>query len=209
MMTQKLKLIGIITTLWSLAATASATGAGFYLGGALGETNTNNRVRTVQTTPPVTVDPSNTGLGARIFGGYAVNQYAAFEGGFTRYSPSTYNVSSSLLPESPTIRENGVDLVARGSYPIYDFSVFGKAGIAFIRESLAGSLNTNPGQTNGTSTYIRPIGGIGVGYDFSANWVGELSYTRVFKGGNFQNADFISLGVSYHFVDKYCGQFLC
>lgn len=192
-----------------MSTTAFSTGAGFYMGAQLGMSNTNNQMRTVLTTPSVTVQPKNTGPGGRIFAGYGINQYAAFEGGFTRYAPSTYNVTASGLSSNPTIRENGVDIVAKGMYPIYSFAVFGKAGVAFIRQSLAGSLNGNAGQANGTSTFVRPTAALGVSYDFSQNWVAELSYSRVFKGGNFENADLVTLGVSYHFVDVYCGQFLC
>jgi hypothetical protein len=39
--------------------------------------------------------------------------------------------------------------------------------------------------------------------------VSDISFTRVNGGGNIQTADMIAISFSYHFVDTYCGQFLC
>jgi hypothetical protein len=206
MNSRKIKWIGIIITS-CLSAAAFATGAGFYIGGQAGLSNTHNPTQTVYVTPNVTVSPSNTGPGMRLFAGYGFNQYAAFEGGFTQYYSSKYSVSGN----NPTIQENGIDMVAKGMYPIYSVAVFGKAGIAFIRQSISGALNPNPGGKASSSIFVYPTVALGVSYDFSQNWVGDLSFSRVLKikSGSLQNADFISFGISYHFVDVYCGQFLC
>ena len=37
----------------------------------------------------------------------------------------------------------------------------------------------------------------------------DVSFNRVMAGGIAKNVDFYALGLSYHFVDVYCGQFLC
>jgi hypothetical protein len=64
--------------------------------------------------------------------------------------------------------------------------------------------------TTGTqANAFRPLIGIGVSYDLSQNWVADFSGTRVTKGSGILSADFFSLGISYHVVDEYCGQFLC
>jgi opacity protein-like surface antigen len=197
---------------------AHATGEGFYLGGAVGMTNTHNLPRDVQTgTTPATVriTPSNTGLGERLFLGYNINQYAAIESGYTHYAPSIYTNSSAISCSEPAIRENGVDLFGKGMLPLGSFKVFGKAGLAAVKSSASGSLDSQTILTptcsgNSSSTIsVRPAAGVGVSFDFSPNWQADLSWNRVFKGGKLQNADFYGVGVSYHFADRSCGQFLC
>lgn len=209
----KLALI-LATVILSGTSIAHATGAGFYMGGQIGRSNLNNTNRDIatSTTPPiVNASPGNTGIGQRIFMGYYMSSYFGYEGGFTHYAPSIYNPSVSANNGSPNIRENGFDFVVKGMYPIKDsgVDVFAKGGVAMIKTSLAGSIAEGEGTTSGSNLYIRPTATVGVGYDFTPNWVFDLSYSRVFKGGAFQNADFISFGISYHFVDTYCGQFLC
>lgn len=212
--------LGTLLGMCSIATFAYATGTGFYVGTDLGQTNTHNVLRPVQTNqvPPTTVNikPSNTGFGGRVFMGYSINQFVAIESGFTHYAPSTYNIPSNISAScgSPTIRENGVDVVGKGSYPIANMALFGKAGVAVVRTSLAGSMSpleslNSCGNSNGSTNYVRPTAALGFSYDLTPNWVADVTYSRVFKSGNFQNADLIGLGISYHFVDKYCGQFLC
>ncbi len=233
----------VVGILFAFAVKAYATGEGFYIGVQAGETNTHNQARSLQilqiqngipnpdgsiTLDTITVNASNTGPGGRLFLGYNINTYFAMEGGFTHYHASTYKVGSPYPPlitgnpvGDPGIQENGFDLVGKGILPIGNFGFFGKAGVAIIRTSLAGTLTQsvtninvlkltltylNP---NGTTNYVRPTAAIGASYDITPNLVGELTVSRVFSNGEFKNADLYSLGISYHFVDKYCGQFLC
>lgn len=230
-------LIGISSVM--LATTAFATGEGFYMGGQVGETNTHNTQRSLQVGNSF-IDPisgnqiviptgydlfnaSNNGAGGRIFLGYNINTYWGLESGYTHYAASSYNVGSPNPPlisgnpvGKPEIHENGFDFVGKGIFPIGNFGVFGKAGIALVRTSLAGSLTTTYNtmqmafvSSTGTTNYVRPTAAVGVSYDLTPNWVTEFTLSRVFGGAGFQSADLYSLGISYHFVDKYCGQFLC
>lgn len=225
-----------------LAANAFAAGEGFYLGGQIGETNTHNQPRSLQTGTinPITgqvinpgnisVNAGNVGYGGRLYFGYNLNSYFAVESGFTHYGASTYKTgtpSPQLISGNPLgkpgIQENGVDFMGKGIFPIQSFNVFGKLGIAIVRTSLAGTLTTTytapplvppsgPAAfttATGTTNYIRPAAAIGASYDITPNWETELTISRAFGGGGFQSADLYSLGISYHFVDKYCGQFLC
>lgn len=199
---------------FNLVNAAHATGAGFYLGTQLGLSNTHNTTRSIPTggTPTTeSTDARNKGIGMRLFAGYGINEYLAIEGGFTRYAPSRYYPSSTPNNTTPAIRENGFDLTGKGMLPLQDFSVFAKAGLAVVRTSLSGNLNSSGTGSNGTTVYMHPVVGVGASYDITPNWVLDLSATRVLKmgGSSFQNADLIAAGISYHFVDKYCGQFLC
>jgi hypothetical protein len=200
----------------SLFAATYATKPGFYLGAQAGATNLNNQTQTVQTgvASPATqsVTPGNTGIGERVYLGVGINKYAAAELGYTHYAPSTYKTSPSQIVNTPSIRENGIDLVGKAMYPIQNFAVFAKLGAIMMFKSYSGSLQPiSPTAPRLAATNnIHPLIGVGASYDLTQNWVADLSWTRALKGGNgFQNADFLSVGISYHFVDEFCGQFLC
>ncbi len=218
-MNKKIKCLSIAALSFSLVTIGYAT-EGFYLGAAVGQTNTHNAPLNVQTgTVPATVltTPNNTGMGERLFAGYNINQYAAFEGGFIHYADSTYKPSiTTSCGGNPTIRTNSFDIEGKGMFPIIPNAVnlFAKGGLAIITASQSGSLAPLPtgGPCDGknqNTTKVRPMIGVGASYDFSQNWVGELGFSRVMSGSGIPNADFIGLGISYHFVDKMCGQFLC
>ncbi len=216
MHTKNTKRLGVMLISSSLITAAHAIGPGFYMGAQAGSTNLNNTPQAVQTglSSPLTVPvtPSNTGIGERFFMGAGVNKYAAIEFGFTHYAPSTYKPSPSGLSNTPTISENGVDLTGKAMYPFESVAVFGKLGVTSIRQTLSGSLKALPPapQQSGSSQHVRPLIGVGISYELTPNWVTDLSWTRALKGGNgFQNADLMAVGIAYHFVDKFCGQFLC
>jgi hypothetical protein len=222
----KIKFMSISVITLGLVTTANAVSTGWYAGGQLGATNTHNQTRTVYTTsgtpPTLSVKPSNTGMGERVFGGYNFNPYAAFEFGYTHYGASTYSVPASAgICNDPAIRTSGFDMEGKGILPAFDsgFALFGKAGFSLMRVSMSGSLSPNNsmvtgcsssgGNNGGTTMSARPLVGIGTSYDLSQNWVTELSWTHVLSGGGVKAADFVAIGIAYHWVDKYCGQFLC
>src|SRR5579863_1329152 len=99
------------TTILLLGITTSvyATGKGPYFGMQLGQTNTHNVTRNVQTpSGPVSSSPTNTGAGARIFAGYNFNPYAAIEGGYTYYASSVYKAAGV---NNKTLSESALDFV--------------------------------------------------------------------------------------------------
>ncbi|MDR3490634.1 MAG: outer membrane beta-barrel protein [Gammaproteobacteria bacterium] len=210
--------IAIVTT--SLAINAFATTAGVYVGAQVGQSNTHNGAVNFPSFPgaatTVRVSPSNTGLGYRFLLGYDVTSYGGIEFGITHYAASTYKAPAGTACNNPAIREYGAEILGKGMVPVSVFSLIGKAGIAVIKSSKSGSLIMNSGGTtscssnqNTNSTTVRPAIGVGMSYDLTQNWVIDLSWMRVLKGGGLQNADLRSIGITYHFVDKYCGQFLC
>lgn len=214
----KIKKYGMLISLLAMTATTyAAQGEGFYVGGQLGYTNVKNNPKNLQTMSGTTVlvHPKNTGLGGRFFFGYNVNQYGAFETGWTYFAPSTYDPKNSTICGTPSIRQNSLDILAKGMIPFSstNFDVFGKAGFAIVRNSMAGSLKNatvNPcGSTNGTTTTVRPVMAIGASYALTQNWIADLSWTRIFGGGTIKTSDLYALGIAYHIVDTKCGQFLC
>lgn len=195
--------------------------------GAVIRTSAGN-VNPVPPIPELLITPSNTGFGGRVYGGYYFNQYLAAELGYVHYAPSVYKPYPNVYANgpvcgssavttvtpciNPTIRENGFDLEAKGILPFKYVGIFGKLGLAALQVSLGGSLIPIDGanSANASKIYIRPLIGVGVEVDIYQRFQISVSYTQVLKGGGgFQQADFVSAGFSYHFVDTQCGQFLC
>ncbi len=196
-----LKQAGTFFLVSAIGSTGFATQPGFYMGLGIGNSNLHNVPAIVNTTPPTMTTPTNTGMGGRLFWGVGVSQYFAFEWGYSYYSPSKY----SALNTSAYIRENNFDVAGKVMYPLGKWNVFAKGGLAYVFQSVSSALvMSSPGNT------VHPEIGLGVGYNITPSWAVDLSGNRITKGGGgFQNADFVALSVSYHWVDAYCGQFLC
>ncbi|OAI49224.1 hypothetical protein AYO45_00565 [Gammaproteobacteria bacterium SCGC AG-212-F23] len=214
-MTIKKYLFGF-AVLSSIATSAYAVGEGFLIGAQIGQTNTHYpTTANVMTGLPKPVfvlgtNSNSTGMGGRLFLGYTFNPYISSEFGLTHYANTVYKTNGF---GSPAVRENAFDIVARGTWLFGEtgFGVLGKLGLGIMSvttsPSLAASLSSN---STSAQTSVRPLFGMGVSYDITQNWVADLTFTRITKGGSLKgNSDFTAFGIAYHFADKYCGQFLC
>jgi opacity protein-like surface antigen len=199
-----------------IMSTSYASGTGFYIGVEGGKSYFHNKKQTLATTTgTTTLNPSNTGVGGGAYLGYNLNDYFGLEAGYTHYAPTLYTIPSGATlavgnPSGhPSISANGVHFVGKGMWPIgtTGLGLFGKAGVAIIRSTKSGTFTTGSG--GGTTNYFRPTAGVGVSYNLTQNWEADVSVRRVFGGGGLQSLDLVAAGISYHFVDKYCGQFLC
>ena len=220
-MNKNIKLLGVAILACGVATTALATSEGMYFGVNAGMSKLNNKTRTITINPGGTqaiVSPNNTGFGGGFFFGYQTNDYFGMEMAYTYYTPSTYttsNLPANGLCSNPTIKQSVISINGKGTFPIgtSGFGVFGKGGLGIVYQSLSGSLVSTTGICGGngkrTNTSARPMYGIGVSYDFSQNWVADLTYSHITSGGSTPAADLVSLGASYHIVNKRCGQFLC
>lgn len=153
-----------------------------------------------------------TGTGERLFMGMRFNPYGAFEIGYTHYAPITFQrPAGTNVPQSnPAIRANVVDLDGVFIYPLSKFAIFGKVGMGVIRLSQSGSLlSPTKSGAGGTQVNVKPLVGAGVSYDLTQQWVLDFTYTRLVGGGTITGVTFAGVGISYHFADKLCGQFLC
>ncbi len=217
--------IGIFALLLGLTglAQAKSDGTGFYVGAQLGLSNTHNKSTQLYTTDPNTGDkipvppntlssPSNTGGGFRFYVGDTFTPHFGAEIGYNYFSPSKYGSPPSpydkQIPNGASVQEYAVDFDAVANYRFWDvFGVFGKAGIAVLRENLSSSL-VNTGQSQNYTT-IRPLIAVGVSYNLTDSLMLDLTDMEINGGGKVQKISFISFGISYHAVDPICGQFLC
>lgn len=207
-----------------------ATTSGFYLGLMAGYAqndakNVNAAVQGLVNGLPVTtvVKPRGQMFGTRPYLGYQTNDYAAFELGFTYFTNISYNQidQTVFLCGSPSIGVRSVEVLGKGILPFYYFDIFFKAGLAAIYMNESAVLNpingafypvqyrNHPcGKSKNLVTY-DPVLAIGASYNITPNWVTDLTLSSYLVGGKVNRINWLALGISYHWVDLFCGQFLC
>lgn len=192
-----------------------AVDPGFYLGLMAGPATNDGSTTQAQvegSAETTTATPKSSQFGSRIYMGYDINKYAGVEAGLTYFSTVKYDTKDVDVCSTPNASVRDFDAVAKAMLPLGKFSAFGKAGVAITYTNTSGALNPDLSKTCGENTYetgYRATYSLGVSYDLSQNWVADLSWTRVAVGGVINNMDLYAIGFSYHFVNIYCGQFLC
>lgn len=215
-----------------LSLNAAAVAPGLYIGLMMGPATNGGKTTQMQVLPLPTAgsptanvgnaNPKSTQFGSRLYLGYKFNQYAAFEGGFTYFSGINYVLTNPALTPAAgrTARVRGIDLMGKLDYSYNNtVGLFGKGGVVANYTTTPGALNITNYTVQGTkvittgsntySTKLSPVFAIGISYDIDQSWQADLSWTRYFVSGPFSSMDFYALGLSYHLVDRYCGQFLC
>lgn len=201
----------------SLAMPAYAVAPGFYMGLMTGPaTNSGSNVQAqVNTTVRTLATPRSQQWGSRLYMGYKMNQYAGVEGGLNYFSTIRYDTRDVDTCTGTSSRVRYFDLVGKADYAFANFNVFGKAGLAITYLTTSGSLNPGTDPNNPTcgrnqyTTKFNPTFAIGASYELTQNWVADITWNRTLVGHPVNNVDFYALGISYHFVNIYCGQFLC
>lgn len=206
------------------ALNACAVGNGFYMGLMMGPATNSGGDQMVQVDNPhelqtTPASPRSTQFGTRIFMGNQFSQYAAIEGGLTFFSTIKYDSKGVDTCSGNELRVRDLDVVVKGIIPFGNyFDIYGKAGMAISYITTSGGLNptfdlsANPPVTCGSNTYknkFSPTVSFGATYDINQSWVADLSYNTVQVSTRVSTVSLIALGISYHFTDKYCGQFLC
>jgi opacity protein-like surface antigen len=224
--------ISTLAILCSIASMSYATGEGAYVGLQLGYGNLNNLHEDINTgqplppppTPPHPCDseatcyivdnvaPTNTGLAERLFFGANINKYFALEFGVANYEPSSYepDVAKDSDTHEPHIWEYSADILGKVMLPLDRFTLFLKGGGAFVYKSTSSAVLTDGFESSsGDETFFSLAYGAGVSWDITPNWVIDATFQRIQQTDDLQAIDFYGVGLSYHFVEEYCGQFLC
>jgi hypothetical protein len=210
----KMKKIAIAAFTGCFAISANAVAPGFYMGIMTGPATNSGGTQYVQAFSGglTQANPKSTQWGTRVFMGNKLNKYASIEGGLDYFTGVQYDTKDVATCSGTQVRIRGFDLVGKGDYGISSFDVYGKGGLALIYQTVSGDINSDLTQPCGKSMYttkFRPTISVGASYDLNQNWVVDFSLNRILTGGPIGNADMYTIGISYHFVDKYCGQFLC
>lgn len=218
-----MKKLAVATIIGSMSFGAYAVGNGFYMGLMMGPSTNNGNDTQAQVLNPTATSlqvtnatPKSTQFGSRFFMGNKFSPYFGFEGGVTLFSGIKYDTKGVQLCSGDTARVRALDFLgkATGQFGYFDF--FAKGGVSYSYLTTSGSFNPafdpSKGLVCGQSTYtskFSPVVGIGASYDINQSWVADASITRYQVGGVISNVTLYALGISYHFVDRYCGQFLC
>ena len=209
---------------------------GFMTGPATNSAKTANAVLAPGTQKPLTftpVDPKSQQWGTAVYIGYKNNQYIGSELGVNFYTNIKYESKTDApLAAGTSAHARDLYVVLKGTMPIGSaFDAFIKLGPAFEYISTGAGLNAPvtkclklpgpqpplPGPTCQAVTRfqskyqakISPMISIGASWTMSQSWVADVSLTSLPVGGVIKNVTWFAVGISYHFVDTYCGQFLC
>ena len=217
-------------------STAYATGPGFYFGAEAGGSDTyhqpsdlltvyqNSLAKESPSTGKVTGvsgSAQNRGLAGRAFFGYNLNRYIGIEAGYTQFANSRYSkvklTTQGGAGAQPSdahgkTTQFAADLAIKPQLPLgAGFDVYGKLGAAYEQadSSVSYFVGNKKYDDDDTTSAVVPLVGLGVEYDITPRVVVNLSWNHYFKGHHIPKADFVGLGISYHFVTEYCGQFVC
>ncbi len=128
----------------------------------------------------------DSAVGWKIFGGYALNEILAVEGGYVSFGEMDSSATSSIEP-------TGFEVAAVGNFPINSqFSLFGKVGL------LAWDTKNNfpnGGSDNTTGTDV--LFGVGGQYEISGNLAVRASWER-YSMDNL-DVDFLSASAVFGF----------
>lgn len=212
-----LKKLGMATLGMTCCLQAYAVAPGFYIGLMAGPAKNGAKDQQAQiedSNLTTTAVPASTQFGSRLFMGYKVNNYAAVEGGLTYFSSINFDTKGVSTCGAAKANVYNFDIVGKGSIPFTSyFDAFFTAGMAVNYQRISGALNpaTMPGECGQKSkqTNFKPTYGLGASYNLSQSWVAEVSWTRIMEGDVIKRMDLLGIGISYHFVNRYCGQFLC
>ena len=182
-------MIGITAALVALPAAAQEKG--WYAGFSVGSSKAGDACN--GTGGGIACEDTTTTW--KLIGGYQVNRNFAAEIGYT---PELAKAKASGFGLTDEIKSSALELVAIPSYPIGEFSLFGKLGIYTARTEETTNFAGNESANNTDFTY-----GLGVGYQFHRNFGARLEWQRYSKvgGGNIGNEDIdtVSLGLLYRF----------
>jgi opacity protein-like surface antigen len=184
--------------LLTLSVASYASKEGPYAGIQLGYGNTNNSEQMLNG------KGHDTGVAGRIFAGYQVDDYLAYELGWTKFTDSTSEISYSTFAWNERIKTNALDVMVKAMYPLSDRArLYAKMGAAYVTQQ---TLENSSGgimvaSFDRTLHKIMPAGGMGMSYDLSKDVSADISYTRVQAIGNMpvKSTELMSVGLSYSF----------
>ena len=177
--------LGVAAATLALPATAQMSMNAAYIGGSLGQSNFKADCG------GASCDKKDTSF--RLFGGYQFTPNIAAELGYTDLG----KLKVDLGPlGSGDIGATAWDLSGVFSWPIQQFGVFGRLGVARVEAKPGGALGGDSATKSGLTW------GLGGSYDFNRNLGLRLEFQRFRAdagGGDTADIDNLSLGVLWRF----------
>ncbi|MEW6999762.1 outer membrane beta-barrel protein [Colwelliaceae bacterium BS250] len=206
-----LVLIMALSTL-TFQSNAEQTDSSFYVGASLGKSDYDTSNKDFN---DIKVTFDEDGNSYKLFAGYQLNDYVAFELGYVDLGELDSETTASRTdPDGYTSKAkfnnsnqlDGYTISVIGSYPITDtFNVFAKAGMYSWESEVDVMIDrsySNPelpsGITNRTHTDddSDSFYGLGVSYEFSILTI--IAEYEVYEKEN-RDIDLLSVGIRYHF----------
>lgn len=185
--------LGLAILMVASAGAALAQGirpdAGFYLGGALGQSKLKEWCDTGGSTTATLASCEDADTSWKLLGGYRFNRYVAAEASYIDWGEVTATVR--VGPQSVGVKasQHSYGLAAVGTLPVGErFEVFGKAGFVQTEQETTSTRTVNRDETE--FHY-----GLGMKYALTKNWAlrGEWEKTEKLK------VELLSIGVEYRF----------
>lgn len=157
------------------------------------------------------------GPGGRAYAGYNFNEYLGIEAGIAHYAKAKYLGTATYTGSSLEYSMNAIDLVAKTYLPFAEkrFNIFALGGVAAVNQSTQANNGGIPfiddfiptGHTSKKRSKIRPIYGIGIGYDIpKSNISTSVELTRIQGLGEVRSnpnamppANMVAVNFTYNF----------
>ena len=193
---RKLLVVGVALLVSGLAMADDIFISGPYVGVQGGWTN-------MHYSGPDYLLPTNSisdqKFAGRVYGGYSFSEFLAGEFGYDYFGAP--NIKHDPSGNEQNFMQQGLDLTGKATVPLdYGISFFGKLGLDWVHR---GAVESRDGYfvDHDSNNKIVPAVGLGFGYTFNLNWVGDLSWTRTFSNGTLPKIDFYAIGVAYRFAN--------
>jgi len=187
-------LAAAVLVLSGLAAASQASAQGFYIGGSVGQSDTDNSITSGLITSG-TVDGTDTGF--KLFGGYQFNQHFGLELAYVDLGKVSYSGSSGAAPVTGgKVETSGINFSAVGTLPLNpSFALFGKIGM-FVWDAKASDV-TGGAPFSATDDGTDVSYGIGASFNITKNISARAEWER-FKLDS-SDADLLSIGIVFRF----------
>jgi OOP family OmpA-OmpF porin len=198
---KSLSWIGIAAVLSCAAPGAFAQDAGFYVGGALGQSSFKDACGGDPTLLVLSCDDKDSAW--KIFGGYQFNKNFGAEVGYVDLGKATGSLIVLGLPGGASIKAKGFEFMGVGTLPFTDkISGYAKAGLFRWDVDADAYVSFLPVSTSDNGTDFTF--GLGVKYDFTKNIGARLEYQRYNDVGSDTTTgqadiDLWSIGIVYKF----------
>jgi hypothetical protein len=150
------------------------------------------------------LDTSDKAFG--VDGGYRFNRYWAAEAAWESLGSYTYSSNTGVDTINGKFKATALSLAGVGFYPFSpNWSVYGKAGLAYTQAKLDASSTTGATAVSGAShSGANLVYGAGVRYDFDGPYFAKLGWDRYHNVGDEGSTgkgpiDAYQLGIGMHF----------
>lgn len=177
----------------SMALVGGAQAQEGYVGAGIGQSRAD-----VDCTGTLSCDKTDTAF--KLYGGYMFTPNFGAEGSYTNLGKFKASFVDNVLGTvNAEFKGDAFALFGVAAYPIDQFSVFGKLGIASTKVKL--SASATGGSASQSQRHTNVAWGLGAGYNFTKELGARAEFER-FRGefqGEKDNIDVFSIGLHYKF----------